>query len=78
MLKLHTSLLINRISASSLSSAINSTYNFSTLTGVTTDEFSKLLSQSTDTNFDFNPIHSCISLETIFSYPTNKVTHYIM
>jgi len=50
--KLHTSLLVNRISTSPHFPPPN----FSSFICVTTDEVSKLLSQSPDTNCDLDPI----------------------
>jgi len=54
--KLHTSLLINRISTSPHFPPPVTPPNFSSFTCVTTDEVSKLLSQSPDTNCDLDPI----------------------
>jgi len=54
--KLHTSLLINRISASPHFPIPFTPPNFSSFTCDTTDELSKLLSQSPDTNCDFDSI----------------------
>jgi len=54
--KLHTSLLINRISTSPDFPPPFTPPNFSFFTCVITDEVSKLLSQSPDTNCDLDPI----------------------
>jgi len=54
--KLHTSLLINRISTSPQFPPPFTPPNFSSFTFVTTDKVSKLLSQSPDTNCDLDPI----------------------
>jgi len=54
--KLHTSLLINRISTSSHFPPPFTPPNFSSFTCVTTGEVSKLLSQSSDINCDLDPI----------------------
>jgi len=54
--KLHTSLLINCIYASPHSPHPITPPNFSSFTCVITDEVSKLLSQSPDTNCDLDPI----------------------
>jgi len=54
--KLHTSLLINRISISPHFPPPFTPPNFSSFTCVTTDEVSKLLSQSPDNNCDLDPI----------------------
>jgi len=54
--KLHTSLLINRISASPHFPPPFTPPNFSSFTCVTTDEVSKHLSQSPDINCDLDPI----------------------
>jgi len=65
--KLYTSLLINRISTSSHFPPPFTPPNFTSFTFFTTDELSKLLSQSQDTNCDLDPI-----LETMLSYPTSN------
>jgi len=54
--KLHTSLLINCISVSPHFPPPFAPRNFSSFTCVTTDEVSKHLSQSPDTNCDLDPI----------------------
>jgi len=54
--KLHTSLLINRMSTSPHFPPPFTPTNFSSFTCVTTDEVSKLLSQSPDTNCDLDRI----------------------
>jgi len=54
--KLHTSLLINRISTSPHFPPPFTQPNFSSFTCVTVDEISKLLSKSPDTNCDLDPI----------------------
>ena len=54
--KLHTSLLINRTSTSPHFPPPYTPPNFSSFTCVTTDEVSKLLSQSPDTYCDLDPI----------------------
>jgi len=54
--KLHTNLLINRISTALHFPPPFTPPNFSSFTCVTTDEVSKLLSQSPDTNCDLDPI----------------------
>jgi len=54
--KLHTSLLINRISISPHFPPPFTPPNFSSFTCVTNDQVSKLLSQSPDTNCDLDPI----------------------
>jgi len=55
--KLHTILIINRISTSPHFSPSFTPPNFSSFTCVTTDEVSKLLSQFPDTNCDLDPIY---------------------
>jgi len=54
--KLHTTLLINRLSISPHFLPPITPPNFSSFTCVTTDEVSKLLSQSPNTNWDLDPI----------------------
>jgi len=58
--KLHTSLLINRISTSPHFPSPFTSSNFSSLTCATTDEVSKLLSQSPDTNCDLDSIRTSL------------------
>jgi len=67
--KLHTCLLINRISTSPHFPPPFTPPNFSSFTCVSTDEVYQLLSQSPDTNCDLDPIPASL----LKQYPTS---HY--
>jgi len=72
--KLHTSLLINRISTSHHFPPPFTPPNFSSFTCVTTDEVSKLPSQSPDTNCDLD--HIPTSLLKQCSHISYSTSHY--
>jgi len=92
--KLHTSLLINRISISPQFPPPFTPTNFSSFTCVTTDVVPKLLSQSPDTNCDLDPIPTsllkqcshillptssiCLSLLAFFLINSNTVLYNLI